>query len=391
MVENILFVDDEADLEQLIRQKFRKEIKSGAYNLFFAANGQEALNILDENPQISIVVTDINMPVMDGLELLKRIGEMNNPLYKAVVVSAYGDMENIRSAMNRGAFDFLIKPINLEDLETTINKTLETVKVIRKGVETQQKLNDVKRDLDAAREIQKAILPQKFPPFPEHPTFDIYGKMEAALEVGGDFFDFFMIDNEHLGFVIGDVSGKGISSAIFMAVTRTLIFAFGKAGNTVDECLRLANEVLYAESVDSMFVTVFYGIMNIKTGEVSYTNAGHNYPYIVKNDGSVNLVDKDSSIILGVFKDAKFTRNTLKLEPQDILFLYTDGVTEAMDLSNNQLGDDTLYKHLYYLQNIQEQKTPKMITDSVFRLVKHHTQGNKQSDDITVLSIMYYG
>ena len=392
MTENILFVDDETDLELLIMQRFRKAIKSEKYNLFFATNGEEALEVLAKNPTISIIVTDINMPVMDGLELLRRVNEMNNPTQKVIIVSAYGDMDNIRSAMNKGAFDFLTKPIDFDDFEKTIEKTVATVKMIRAGIESQKKLDDVRKELDAAREIQQAILPRKFPPFPELKTFDIYGKMEAAFEVGGDFFDFFMmLDKDHLGFVIGDVSGKGVPSSLFMAVTRTLIFSYGKAGYPIDECLRMTNEVLCADSVDSMFVTVFYGVMDINTGETTYVNAGHNYPYIIRSNGTVKALDEGSSIILGAFEEAKFIKNSIKLEPNDKLFLYTDGVNEAMDSSRKQLGDKALFKHLCYLQNTEDNNNPKTITDSVFNLVKQHTQGNELSDDITVLTITYYG
>jgi sigma-B regulation protein RsbU (phosphoserine phosphatase) len=391
MVENILFVDDEADLELLIMQRFRKEIKNGVYQLHFAVNGLEALNTLMKHPEISVVVTDINMPVMDGLELLQRINKMKNPLIKVIVVSAYGDMNNIRVAMNNGAFDFLTKPIDLNDFEKTIQKTIEIIKVIREGIESQEKLTDVNMELDAAKEIQQAILPKKFPPFPHLTSFDVYGKMEAALQVGGDFFDFFMIDDDNLGFVVGDVSGKGVPSSIFMAVTRTLIYSYGKVGYSVNECLELTNNILCAESVDSMFVTTFYGILNIHTGEITYTNAGHNYPYIIKSDGTVKVLDEGSSIILGAFENAKYTKNILKLEPNDSIFLYTDGVNESMDLSRNQLGDEALFNHLCHLKSMQNKNNPKIITDSVFSLVKQHAQGTDQSDDITVLTITYYG
>ena len=391
MTENILFVDDEQDLELLIRQRFRKAVKNGKYNLYFAGNGAEALEVLAENPQITVIVTDINMPIMDGLELLQRINEKRNPLLKVIIVSAYGDMDNIRIAMNNGAFDFLTKPINLDDFEKTIEKTIETIKVISEGIKSQEKLIDYDKELSAASEIQQAILPKKFPPFPELTSFDIYGRMEAAQQVGGDFFDFFMINKNNLGFVIGDVSGKGVPSAIFMAVTRTLIFSYGKAGYSVEECLKLTNDTLCAESVDSMFVTVFYGILNIDTGEIVYANAGHCYPYIIRKSGSVEVLNEGSSIILGAFENSKFIKNKVQLEPDDSFFLYTDGVNESMDLSRNQLGDEALFKHLCYLRNVPDKNNPRVVTDSVFDLVKHHAQNTTQSDDITVLTISYYG
>ena len=205
---------------------------------------------------------------MDGLTLLLKLKELKNPSLKTVVVSAYGDMDNIRTAMNRGAFDFLTKPINFEDLEITINKTLEEIWLQRNSMKEHDQLISIRQDLSVAREIQQAILPKVFPPFPNRKDFDIYASMVAAKEVGGDFYDFFMIDNDRLGFVIGDVSGKGVPAAIFMAVSRTLIRATGLKGMTPSDCLHYVNNLLCNESVSCMFVTVFYGILNMKSGEM---------------------------------------------------------------------------------------------------------------------------
>ena len=130
----IMVVDDEVDLEPLVRQKFRKQMRDGKYDFVFAYNGLEALSKLIEFPEIGIILSDINMPEMDGLTLLLKLKELKNPSLKTVVVSAYGDMDNIRTAMNRGAFDFLTKPINFEDLEITIDKTLGEILQIRKGL-----------------------------------------------------------------------------------------------------------------------------------------------------------------------------------------------------------------------------------------------------------------
>ena len=231
----ILVVDDEVDLEPLIRQKFRRQIRDEVYDFVFAHNGLEALTKLIEFPNIGVVLSDINMPEMDGLTLLLKLKELKNPSLRTVVVSAYGDMDNIRTAMNRGAFDFLTKPINFDDLEITINKTLEEIAMQRKAMREHDQLISLRHDLNVAREIQLGILPKVFPPFPHRAEFDIYGSMTAAKEVGGDFFDFFLIDNENLGLVIGDVSGKGIPAAIFMAVSRTLIRATGLKGASAGE------------------------------------------------------------------------------------------------------------------------------------------------------------
>ena len=222
----ILSVDDEMDLELLLTQYFRRKIRKGEYEFSFAHNGLEALTMLLKNKDYDIILSDINMPEMDGLTLLTKINEMQNPALKCIMVSAYGDMGNIRQAMNNGAFDFATKPIDLDDLSVTIEKAIEQIKYIRAMEKEHVQLESLKGDLAVAHEIQQAILPRIFPPFPElADKVEIAATMTAAKDVGGDFYDFFKIDDERIGFIIADVSGKGIPAAIFMAVSRTLIRA----------------------------------------------------------------------------------------------------------------------------------------------------------------------
>ena len=207
----ILSVDDEIDLELLLTQYFRRQIRKGEYEFKFAHNGLEALTMLLKEKDFDIILSDINMPEMDGLTLLTKINEMQNPALKCIMVSAYGDMGNIRQAMNNGAFDFATKPIDLDDLSVTIEKAIEQITYIKQMQKEHTQLESIKGDLAVAREIQQAILPRIFPPFPENADLmDIAASMNAAKDVGGDFYDFFRIDDDHIGFVIADVSGKGV-------------------------------------------------------------------------------------------------------------------------------------------------------------------------------------
>ena len=384
----IMVVDDEVDLEPLIRQKFRRQIRNNELDFVFAHNGLEALSKLIEHPEIGIILSDINMPEMDGLTLLLKLKELKKPSLKTVIVSAYGDMENIRTAMNRGAFDFLTKPINFEDLEITINKTLDEIGLQHKAEREHDQLISIQQDLSVARDIQQGILPKIFPPFPGRKDFDIYASMIAAKEVGGDFYDFFMIDNDRLGFVIGDVSGKGIPAAIFMAVSRTLIRATGLNGAAPGECLHYVNNLLCNESVSCMFVTVFYGILNTRTGEMEYANAGHNPPYVLKN-GSIGAQKLESTgdIILGCFEDQAFVSRKIQLDPNDGILLYTDGVTEAFNRFSEVYGEDRLEKLLPALQEL----SANAIVNALVEDVNLFSQGVPQSDDITLLSLKYFG
>lgn len=382
----ILVVDDEPDLEPLILQKFRRQIREGVYDFVFASNGLEALSRLIEYPEIGIILSDINMPEMDGLTLLSKLKELKNPALKTVIVSAYGDMENIRTAMNRGAFDFLTKPISFDDLEITISKTMEEILQARRMQLEHDQLVSIQQDLNIAREIQQAILPKVFPPFPDRHDFSLYASMLPAREVGGDFYDYFLIDNDHLGFVIGDVSGKGVPAAIFMAVSRTLIRATGLKGNPAADCLRYVNNMLCLESVASMFVTVFYGILDLRTGALEYVNAGHNPPYLVNSRG-ISKVPMTGGTILGCLEGFEYTGANLSLSPGYRLFLYTDGVTEAFNLAGEAYGEERFETYLQRSVSFSIESSVKNSMEEVLAFAGDAPQ----SDDITYLILEYQG
>jgi sigma-B regulation protein RsbU (phosphoserine phosphatase) len=378
----ILSVDDENDLELLLTQYFRRKIRKGEYDFHFAHNGLEALTMLLKEKDFDIILSDINMPEMDGLTLLTKINEMQNPALKCIMVSAYGDMGNIRQAMNNGAFDFATKPIDLDDLSVTIEKAIEQINYIKMMEKEHVQLESLKGDLVIAREIQLAILPRVFPPFPEDADkLDIAASMTAAKDVGGDFYDFFRIDEDRIGFVIADVSGKGVPAAIFMAVSRTLIRATGISGTSPGECITYSNKLLAQESVDCMFVTVFYGIYNTKTGEIVYCNAGHNPPYILKQNGTVEALPMAKNPMVGAIADMTFQEETLQLEKGETLVMFTDGVTEAMNTQNEEFGEDRLMDTLEEVTMHSSQE----IIDAVKADVKTFTGEAEQSDDITLL------
>ena len=382
MAVKILSVDDESDLELLLTQYFRRKIRKGEYEFSFAHNGLEALTMLLKNKDYDIILSDINMPEMDGLTLLTKVNEMQNPALKCIMVSAYGDMGNIRQAMNNGAFDFATKPIDLDDLSMTIEKAISQINYIRQMQEEHTQLENIKGDLAVAREIQLAILPRIFPPFPEEADkLDIAASMVAAKDVGGDFYDFFRIDDDHIGFVIADVSGKGVPAAIFMAVSRTLIRATGIRGNQPAECINYVNELLVKESVNCMFVTIFYGIYTLSTGEISYCNAGHNPPYLMKADGQVEELPIPQDPMAGAIEGLQYHESHLTLQKGDTLVMFTDGVNEAMNVNFEEFGDERFIATLKKAAG----KSCQEIIENVKGDVAAFTKGAEQSDDITML------
>lgn len=383
MALKIMVVDDEADLEPLILQKFRKKLKEDEYQFIFAHNGLDALTKLLEHPDIALILTDINMPEMDGLTLLSRLKELKNPLLKTIVVSAYGDMDNIRTAMNRGAFDFVTKPIDFNDLEATLAKTIEEWHHIVSSIKEHEQLVSIRQDLDVARDIQQAILPRDFP---SSGAVDLFGSMSPAKEVGGDFYDFFWIDDERLGLVIGDVSGKGISAAIFMAVTRTILRATGLKGMPTSECLASVNHMLSIDNSHMMFVTVFYAILNIKTGELTYTNAGHNAPIIIDAKGNISQLELNHGLPLGISKN-DYTAATIKLEPGSGVFMYTDGITESFNSKGEAFGEERMLESLKGANG----KNAMAIAETIATSVKQFIGNAEQSDDSTLMVACYNG
>ena len=382
----ILSVDDEVDLELLLTQHFRRKIRKGEYEFFFAHNGLEALEMLLRHPDIDVILSDINMPEMDGLTLLTKINEMRNPALKCIMVSAYGDMDNIRQAMNGGAFDFATKPIDLDDLEITIEKALEQIDFVKKSQREHHQLVDIQTDLSVAREIQHAILPRSFKlKMCGAEKVDVYASMTAAKDVGGDFYDFFPIDDTHFGFTIADVSGKGVPAAIFMAVSRTLIKATGMRGISSSDCMVKVNELLAEESLDSMFVTVFYGVFDITTGQIDYTNAGHNPPYVLRRDGRVEALTSDHNLALGVMDGISLSSNALTLNEGDSLVMFTDGVTEAENERLEQFGEKRLENELLQLKG----KNSQTVVDVINQRVKEFAGEHEQNDDITILVVGY--
>ena len=344
----ILVVDDEIDLEQLMLQRMRREIRRGRYEFEFAHNGAEALELLRKDNGFDIVLSDINMPIMDGLTLLSQMPEVD-PDIRAVMVSAYGDMENIRTAMNHGAFDFVTKPINFTDLKTTIERTIENLTLWRNALSARDKLVALQNELDVARKMQQDILPKSFP---ASEAFDLYASMVPALSVGGDFFDVYKFSDGRVGIAIADVSGKGVPAAMLS-----------------DE-----NDAL-------TFVTLLYGIYDPRTKEFVYANGGHNPPVIVKPNLTTELLESTDGVALGVMQDFKYQENTVFIEPGSTIVFYTDGVVEA------EKEDRELFEMDRFCQIFQGTtfKDAKEVTNEVFSKVKEFAGENPQSDDITCL------
>ncbi len=379
----ILVVDDEPDLEQLVLQRMRREIRRGQYAFVFAHNGVEALERLNEDRGIDIVLSDINMPRMDGLTLLKNIPDTDSNV-RAVIISAYGDMKNIRTAMNRGAFDFVTKPIDFEDLRVTIERTLRNLTAWRTAAESHDKLVTLQNELDMASRMQQSILPTVFP---EGPGYQIFASMEPARQVGGDFFDIVNLDRGRIGLVVADVSGKGVPAALFMMSCRTQLKGAAVGRVMPGAVLSEVNRLLYEDNEAMMFVTVFYGIFDPASGRLVYANGGHNPPLLVHADRTSDVLPGTDGLALGLMPDIDYREGTLDLLPGDAVVFYTDGVTEAENDKGELFGMERLYR-------VFENAPPRGAKDAntaVFEAVHAFAGDTPQSDDVTCLMLYRTG
>ena len=273
-------------------------------------------------------------------------------------------------------------------LADSIN-TMETdmVNYMESLTEITSEKERISTELSLATRIQLDSLPTVFPPFPDRHEFDIYASMEPAREVGGDFYDFFLIDDDHLYMAIADVSGKGIPAALFMMVSRIVLAHNARLGRSPGEILEETNTGLCDHNEEEMFVTVWVGILEISTGRLTAANAGHEYPVLKKPDGGFALLKDRHGLVLGAMEGSRYREYELILEPGTKLFLYTDGVPEATDAESRLFGSERMLAAL----NEDPEATPETVLKNVRRAVDGFVQDAEQFDDLTMMCLEYSG
>ncbi|MBU1083572.1 MAG: SpoIIE family protein phosphatase [Candidatus Omnitrophota bacterium] len=276
----------------------------------------------------------------------------------------------------------------VEDLADAFNGMTENLKnYVKSLTDTTVEKERIEKELKIAHDIQMNFVPKDFPAFPEKEEVDIYAVLRPAKEVGGDFYDFFFVDDENLCFVIGDVSGKGVPAALFMSMIITLIRTIARDIKQPEDIMKKVNREICRDNKSSTFVTVFCGILNISSGELAFVNAGHNPPVLIKNGREGIPIKSSSGTIVGALKDAEFKQEKFRLGEGDTLILYTDGITEAVNNNGYMFSEENLMKELSVLKG----ESTKHIVESVMRSVDIFAQGTEQSDDITFMALKYSG
>ncbi|MDO9576398.1 MAG: SpoIIE family protein phosphatase [Candidatus Cloacimonadales bacterium] len=241
----------------------------------------------------------------------------------------------------------------------------------------------VESELRIARHIQESLIPRIFPPFPHRKEFSLFARNIPAKEVAGDFYDFFFLDEDNLALIIADVSGKGVSASLFMAVTKTLIKAKANYVDSPETIMSQVNYDLCQENDAAMFVTTFMAVLNVKTGSFTYCNAGHNNPYLIKANGEIMQLENTEGMALGIIDDCNYTSNKITLKKNDMLYLYTDGVNEAMDIDGNEFSYAKMEE---FLKKLGE-STPRETIEITMNAVQGFTKNAEQSDDITIMAL----
>jgi len=385
--QKILIVDDERFNINVLADLLKPN-----YKIMAAINGKQALKAVQSDSPPDLILLDVMMPEMDGHEVCRKLkADEKTRDIPVIFVTAMGGESDETKGLDIGAVDYITKPISSAIVEARV-KTHLSLRQQTRDLQEAKALIEVQKDrmqdeLNVAKNIQLSMLPQDFPAYPDHDEFMLHASMEAAREVGGDFYDFFFIDEDHLCVCIGDVSGKGVPAALFMAISKTLIRSRAKNDLSTASILTQVNDEIDATNEAAMFVTVFLAIINIRTGNMLYTNAGHNPPFIKRSNSTLECLGSRHGPVIGAMDGMTYKEDKTLLAKNDLVFLYTDGVTEAFDSESNLFSE----KRLADLLSLRKYVSVEDIINSTVSEVNRFQGDAEQADDITVLAIEFLG
>ena len=370
-----LFDEEKVMAPAITLQENYEQIESEAATAYSEKNNRLNVTV--------IVVLAVLLIVLSAFALLqgKRIVKPLNKMTKRI------------SELHEDQLDFRMEDeyrtgdeveILAESFAMMTRKTTEYVEQVRTVTAEKERIS---AELNMAATIQNSMLPQLFPPFPDRKEFDLYASMDPAKEVGGDFYDFFLVDPDHLCLVIADVSGKGIPAALFMMTSKVILQNCALMGIPPGEILAKTNDAICANNQAEMFVTIWVGILEISTGKLTFANAGHEYPSLKRAGGSFELVKDKHSFVIGGMPGLKYAQHELQLNPGDKLFLYTDGVPEATSAEKELFGNDRMLDAL----NEAKDAAPKELLQAVRKSVDEFVKEAEQFDDLTMLGLEYKG
>jgi sigma-B regulation protein RsbU (phosphoserine phosphatase) len=370
----VLIVDDVTANVDILVQALRDD-----YKLSVALGGQQALDAVHRTPP-DLVLLDIVMPDIDGYEICRRLraADVTRDL-PIMFLSSLEDVKHKARGFELGGNDYLTKPFEVLEVKARVRSLLRA-KAYADAVKAA-----AERDLRIAREIQMGLLPANVSAQIEGTGLEVHAILEPAQQVGGDLFEVLRLTRDRVLVAVGDVSGKGIPAALFMAVTMTLLRSMARQGYAPEEILRRLNDELLEQNPRGMFVTLQCMLFDLATRSVTCASAGHHAAVLVAPGQPPRLVFTSSGRVLGLMLAGEMVSETLALQPGETLVLFTDGVSEAFDANQELFGEERLLAHLAASPKQSARETTLGVVDAVRR----HATGAKQSDDITVVSVRY--
>ncbi len=368
----VLIVDDvKANVDVLVAA-LRDEFK-----LSVALNGESALRSAEKAPP-DLVLLDIMMPGMDGYEVCRRL-RASEPTREVPVMflSSLEDVANKARGFEAGANDYLTKPFEVLEVQARVRSLLKA-KAYSDAVK--EKLAN---ELRIAREIQLGILPLEISSWTHETGLDIHAVMEPALEVGGDLYEVLRVGDDRVVVVVGDVSGKGIPAALFMAVTTTLIRVVADGLERPEQILLRVNDFLAAQNPQNLFVTIACAVFHLRDKKVAYASAGHPSPVLLRSGIAPSLPFDTTGIPAAITAGTEITSESLDLQDGDALIFYTDGVTEAFNAQGEQFGEERLLAHL----KERAGQSAAELVKCTLEAIRAHAGGDPQSDDITIVAV----
>ncbi|MGN0290696.1 MAG: SpoIIE family protein phosphatase [Lachnospiraceae bacterium] len=392
-MQHILLVDD-----NLTSLKQAAALLKDHYKVSMVKSGKQALEFLEKFTP-NLILLDIEMPEMDGFETISRI--KNDERFKKIPViflTGNHDTATEMKGFEYGAVDFITKPFSQEVMFHRINLQIELFEyqvqlesVIEERTEellvAKAEKARITAELDVATKIQASMLPKNFEDFSNEGRLSICASMSPAREVGGDFYDFFKIDDDHVAFAIADVSGKGVPAALFMVIAKTLIKTKARNDLSPAKVLQEVNMEISETNEEDMFVTLFLGVLELSTGKFRCANAGHNPPIRIYPDGRVEYLELEKNFVLAGIQGMEFLENEFQLSPGERFLMYTDGVTEAMNERQEFFGEEQL------IESIQSERAKGLRVEGLLKYlggrVKDFSAREEQADDITMLVFQY--
>jgi sigma-B regulation protein RsbU (phosphoserine phosphatase) len=377
----VLAVDDTPENLDVV-----KGILASEYTVKVAINGSMALKIAEKQAP-DLILLDIMMPEMDGFEVCRRLkAEPGTRDIPVIFLTAMDQTTDEAAGFEVGAADYITKPINPPILEARVRTHLalkESMDALQDAYKIIKGQKDrMEAELNVGRDIQLGMLPTHEP---DRSEFSVAATMQAAREVGGDFYDYFPVGPREYAFCVADVSDKGVASALFMSVTKAMLKSRCREDTSTASVATWVNNEIAVDNDSCMFITLFIGVLDMSAGTLRYTNAGHNPPYVKRVDGALECIDARHGPVIGAMEGIAYGEDTLQMGRDDVMVLFSDGVTEAMNKSRELFGESRLEKHLTSMDECEAHS----VVSSVLSEVRKFADGAEQSDDITLLAFTF--